>query len=157
VALIDQLAESIARFEGFFAPGSLAERNRNPGNLTWWGDRPTSGGYAVFDTVEQGWEALRRQIELNIGRGLTLREFFGGKVGVYPGYAPAAAGNDPESYASFVAGRTGIPLDVPLVSVEPGSVEAAWLLPLSTAGLPGWLLWVAIGGAAVVLALLFRR
>lgn len=108
MAFIDDLAQSIARFEGFFQPGSLAERNRNPGNLRTWGNLPTSGGYVVFPTPEAGWAALRRQVGLNIDRGLTLEEFFAGKPGVYGGYAPAIDRNQPENYAAVVAGWLGI-------------------------------------------------
>ena len=114
MSLVDDLASAIATFEGYFTPGSLAARNNNPGNLRTWGNQPTSGGYAVFPTAEAGWAALRHQVELNISRGLNLLEFFGGKPGVYPGYAPAADQNQPVTYAAFVGQRVGLPVSVPL-------------------------------------------
>ena len=123
MSLVDDLAGAIATFEGYFTPGSLAARNNNPGNLRTWGNQPTSGGYAVFPTAEAGWAALRRQVELNISRGLTLFEFFAGKPGTYGGYAPAADQNQPATYAAFVGQRVGLPLDVPLN--QPASAETA--------------------------------
>ena len=105
---IEDLAQSIARFEGYYTPGSLPQRNNNPGSLRSWGSLPTRDGYVVFPTPEAGWGALHRQVSLNIGRDLTLYEFFAGKPGVYPGYAPSADANDPGNYARTVAGWLGI-------------------------------------------------
>jgi len=104
------MAVWIAYFEGYFKPGSLAQRNRNPGNLRRWGDNPIVNGYAQFRTHEHGWEALFKQVSKNIDRDLTLLEFFAGKKGVYPGYAPAADRNNPVKYAEFISQKTGIPL-----------------------------------------------
>jgi hypothetical protein len=120
-AMIDAIARAIARQEGFHdARGnvqlrSLAAVNNNPGNLRSWGDTPTSQGYARFENVAAGWAALRKQVQKNINRGLNLREFFGGKPGVYPGYAPSADGNHPKVYAENVAAWTSLDVDTPLV------------------------------------------
>ena len=117
MSLIDQIAESIARMEGFYKAGSLAVRNNNPGNLRSWGSNPVVNGYAQFPTIEAGWAALKRQVQLNIDRGLTLQEFFAGKPSVYGGYSPSADKNDPYAYARFVAGRLGVDITTPLKSV----------------------------------------
>lgn len=115
--LIDSMAVAIARMEGYMdaaynpRPGTIAYRNNNPGNLRVWGSLPQQSGYAVFPTAAEGWGALKIQIRLNLDRGLTLYEFFGGKPGVYPGYAPAADANHPKQYAEFVAAQVGIPPD----------------------------------------------
>jgi hypothetical protein len=114
MSLTDSIAQAIAQMEGFNTAGSIAQRNNNPGNLRSWGSTPTVDGYASFPTLQDGWNALYSQIGLNIGRGLTLQEFFGGKPGVYGGYAPAADANNPTGYAAYVAGQTGIPQTVPL-------------------------------------------
>jgi hypothetical protein len=129
--LVDTIAQAIATFEGYYIPGSLSQRNNNPGNLRSWGGLPTRDGYASFPTPEDGWRALRRQIELNIGRGLTLDEFFGGKEGVYAGYAPAADNNQPGNYARYVADRAGVAVDVPLnqVGEPPGNPMPGRPLP----------------------------
>lgn len=136
--LIDGIAQAIATMEGYFKPNSLAARNNNPGNLRSWGSAPVVSGYASFQTAEQGWAALRAQIQRNIDRGLTLREFFTGKPGVYAGYAPSADKNNPEAYARFVADRLGVDVDTPLSQIftagggalpkAPGQADrSAWL------------------------------
>jgi hypothetical protein len=103
--------------EGWNVKGSRARRNNNPGNLRSWKGVPVDGGYAKFPTAAEGWNALRSQIKRNVGRSLTFIEFFGGKKGVYPGYAPGADGNAPRHYAEFVAKRVGVPADVPLITL----------------------------------------
>lgn len=118
------LAESIARFEGYFVSGSVAQRNNNPGNLRS-GPRQIgtdAKGYAIYATAEDGYADLDAQIDRNIDRGLTLREFFGGKPGVYAGYAPAADSNDPGHYADIVAGWTGTDPDAVLTRGGSGPV-----------------------------------
>lgn len=54
-----------------------------------------------------------------------MREFFGGKEGVYPGYAPATDNNDPEKYAAFVAARLGVSPDTPLAGLNSNGGAAA--------------------------------
>src|SRR5271157_4273547 len=90
-ATVDDLAQAIARMEGFNVAGSVAQRDNNPGNLrSGPGQIGTdAGGYAIFPDVTTGYAALDNQINLNIGRGLTLNQFFGGLPGVYAGYAPS--------------------------------------------------------------------
>lgn len=106
--ITQSIAEAIARMEGFYVPGTLAQRNNNPGNLrSGPGQVGTAGGFAVFPDAQTGWEALARQVDLNISRGLNLFQFFGGGQG-YPGYAPSSDSNDPNRYANFVAQQTGI-------------------------------------------------
>lgn len=133
--LIDSLAQSIATMEGFFKPNTIAQRNNNPGNLRSWGANPVKNGYAVFSSAEEGWAALRKQIQLNVNRGLTLEEFFGGKPGVYPGYAPSADSNDPANYARFVAGRAGIAVNQPITSFL-SEKTGPW--PATSSSGPSW-------------------
>lgn len=117
MSLIDDFAAAIQQMEGWF-PGSVAYRNNNPGNLrAGKGQIGTSNGYAVFPDYQTGLDALKNQIQLNISKGLTTQEFFAGKSGVYPGYAPAADSNQPNVYANFVAGKLGIDPNVPLTQV----------------------------------------
>ena len=112
--LVERIAVAISEMEGFNKPGSMAQRQNNPGNLRSWGKTPIVDGFANFPTAAEGWSALRRQIWRNVDRGLTLYEFFGGKPNVYAGYAPDADGNRSRHYAEFVAKRAGIPVNVPL-------------------------------------------
>ncbi len=115
----------IATEEGYYKPGSVAQRQQNPGNLTVWGNWPTRAGYVDFTKLPNGnpnptpdvdgWAALEHQISVNIfTHQCTFRSFFAGqrdsygrvlKNGYY-GYCPApivgdrlTKGNDPETYA----------------------------------------------------------
>jgi len=63
---IKQLAQAIARAEGFAVPGSIPQQAHNPGDLKvpgWTG--PTLGsGITVFADDDEGWNALYRQLYL---------------------------------------------------------------------------------------------
>jgi len=124
--LVTDMAQSIAQFEGFTSgASSIAVRNNNPGNLrAGVGQTGTSGGYAVFPDLATGWAALDNQIQLNINKGLTLEEFFAGKPGVYPGYAPQADSNNPNQYAAFVASQLGIDPNTPLSDLVSGNTDS---------------------------------
>ncbi len=119
---LSDLAAAITRMEGSCsAPGACV--NNNPGNLTAYAaNQPVdSRGIRIFPTYQAGYDALLAQERVNIGKGLTLDEFFGGKPGVYAGYANAAAGNNPTQYAGNVSSWLGIPRDVSLSSIFGGS------------------------------------
>ena len=114
--LLEALADSIMRFEGWLPPamdpkspqGSRSWRNRNPGNLrpvTMLGVQAVSvddANYRVFDSLAQGWIALLNDISAKLegSHGLTdnstLRNFF-------DIYAPSNDDNDPNKYARQVA------------------------------------------------------
>ena len=120
--LVQPIADAIAQMEGYNnTEQTLAKINNNPGNLRSWGGVPTNRGYAAFPTPEAGWNALRRQVQILIDMNLTLYEFFGGKPGVYSGYAPAADRNRPAHYAEFVASRVGIDPSTPLQQYGTGT------------------------------------
>lgn len=130
LAMLGLFCIAIAEFEGFYKAGSLAQRNNNPGNL-----RPVgaSEGFRTFSDVLQGWEALKDQVIRNIDRGLTLRQFFLGKEGVYPGYAPL--GDNPanvmENYIDHVAKRLSIPENLDLRNYFPSLVDVeATMIPV---------------------------
>lgn len=128
MSLPDSISQAIAHMEGFYSPGTIAQRQNNPGNLRSWGTYPVVNGYVQFPDAAAGWSALNQQVNLNISRGLTLQEFFGGKPGVYDGYAPSADANNPKSYAQYVAGQVGIDPTVPLSqlgsSVDSGTLDS---------------------------------
>lgn len=112
-------SQAIATMEGFYVKGSIAELNNNPGNLRSWGDRPINRGFAQFPDESSGFKALQQQIDKNIfTRKLSLREFFGGKLGVYPGYAPKADKNNPDKYAKFVMDFINKKSDLKIKSVD---------------------------------------
>ena len=121
-SFLDDLAGAITRQEGACSsPGSCI--NNNPGNLRAGPGMigTDSRGIAIFPDFQTGYAALLNQEQLNVNRGLTLSEFFGGKSGVYPGYAPAADSNQPNVYTANVASWLGIPSDVPLSDLMSGS------------------------------------
>ena len=125
-SFVDSLAQSIARFEGYGVAGSVAQRNNNPGNLrSGPGQIGTdANGYAIFPDAATGYAALDNQIDLNIGRGLTLQQFFAGEPGVYAGYAPSGDSNNPTQYANTVAGWMGIDPNVPLSTLASSGTAA---------------------------------
>lgn len=137
--LATALANAIARFEGYNTPGSVAQRNNNPGNLRSGAGQvgTDANGYAIFPDAATGFAALVHQIALNISRGLSLQEFFGGQrdasgnvvPGGYPGYAPQQDQNDPNNYANVVAGWLGIDKTTPLSGVSPGTFQPVPLRP----------------------------
>ena len=139
-SLVDGISQAIAQMEGFNTPGTIAQRDNNPGNLrSGPGQTGTdSRGYAIFPDVATGWAALNNQVQINISRGLTLQEFFAGKPGVYAGYAPSADSNNPTNYANFVAGRIGIDTSTPLDQIDSGlaspAIDPTSGLPASTDG-----------------------
>jgi hypothetical protein len=125
MSLTESIAQAIAKEEGFYVPGSIAQRNHNPGNLRSWGSAPIVSGYAAAPDDATGWSWLYSQVQTNINRGLTLNEFFAGKPGVYPGYSPSSDNNQPIAYAAFVGSQAGIPVDVPLNNLTGGPNQAA--------------------------------
>lgn len=112
---LPDLAAAITRMEGSCTSAGVC-RNNNPGNLRAYaaGQPVDSRGIRIFPDYQSGYDALLAQESLNISKGLTVDEFFGGKAGVYPGYAPAADKNNPNVYAGNVSNWLNIPRDVPL-------------------------------------------
>lgn len=104
-------SKAIAKYEGFDIPGSVAQRNNNPGNLRWSPTQAgTKDGFAFFNTPQEGWDALLFQLRIAVeGKSnfytpeMTLLEFF-------QKYAPSSDNNDPTRYAAFVAKELGVEL-----------------------------------------------
>ena len=80
----------------------LNERNNNPGALEYKGQRgaTSDGRFAIFQTPQDGFNALVRQIKLDGSRGHSLSSFI-------QKYAPKSE-NKTEQYIDFVSGKTGI-------------------------------------------------
>jgi len=94
----DKLAAQIATLEGYKKTGTLADRQRNPGNLRYVGQKNAvkgDRGFARFNTHQDGWKALRNQISLDASRGHTLQSF------IYK-YAPPSE-NNTASYLGSVS------------------------------------------------------
>ena len=129
--LVTSLSNAIAQFEGFLVPGSVAQRNNNPGNLrSGPGQIGTdANGYAIFPDVSTGMSALQNQVQLNINRGLNLNQFIGGVPGGYPGYAPSADNNNVQNYVGFLSGKLGVDPNTPLNGLSPGTFHRVPLGP----------------------------
>ena len=117
---ITQMAQAIQQREGY-KPGSRSYRNNNPGNLRPPGGRTNywagqtgvdSGGFAIFDSYESGFAALETNLNAHIARNpnQSLADY----IGIY---APSTDGNDPVSYASFVADQLGVDVNTALGSL----------------------------------------
>lgn len=77
----------------------LGLRNFNPGNLRVWGEQEIKDGFAVFDSPEEGWTALQKQLDRykqgktpGTSGDMTLLE-------AMQKYAPSSDNNNPDSYA----------------------------------------------------------
>lgn len=116
-AAIQLFAEGIALAEGFFVTGSRAARNHNPGNLTKdiTGTAVSKDGmFVVYANDNDGWDALRRQVELILtdassiyNSQMTLRQI-GQK------YASTSTPQDQLNWAINVASKLGIDIDTPV-------------------------------------------
>jgi hypothetical protein len=94
-----------------------SQRNNNPGNLVFAGQKEAVGkddkGFAVFPDAPAGWRALHTQIKLDARRGLSLQEFIAK-------YAPPYE-NDTRGYLKFVCNELK---ESPLVLLKEVSVYA---------------------------------
>ena len=104
--------EAVAREEGFGPAENRPTRNNNPGDLEFREAgiaqrHGATGGdprFAIFPTVEQGWDCLRSLFVHNYA-GLTVQE-------AIERFAPSSE-NDTDSYVSNVCTWTGMqPTDV---------------------------------------------
>lgn len=106
---INTVAAVIQRVEGYYPPGpqypqgTLAWRNNNPGSLRYVGQpdaSPGEGGFASFPSYDSGYNALKRQIQIQSDQGQTLSQFINQ-------YAPPADKNDTSKYLSTLESATG--------------------------------------------------
>ncbi len=99
-----KIAYLISKEEGFWIRGSLPQRRHNPGDLrhgphcSHQGIDPNAVGIEPCD--QAGWEDLERQLELDAGRGMTLRSFIGS-------YAPPEE-NDTGKYLAYICDGLGM-------------------------------------------------
>ena len=103
-------------------PDTLGNRNNNPGNIKFAGQEGAvkQGDFAKFDTMEDGWKALYRQVELDTGRGDTIETFIKGTDGT-GGYSE----DNQEAYIRFISDKVGYPPDTPLSSIDPQDLVSA--------------------------------
>lgn len=119
---VQQFCKAIEWYEGYYPPGAnpeypngtLAWRNRNPGNLRYAKQARAIGkdknGFAVFKTYQDGFGTLVEMVNRAIkGKStvyspqMTFQQYFAK-------YAPPEDNNDPDLYARSVAKRLGVPV-----------------------------------------------
>jgi hypothetical protein len=177
---VSAIAAAIQTQEGY-APGTLAYRNNNPGNLRYAGQpgaTPGAGGFAAFSSYPAGQAALKNQIALDAVRGTdvngnpttTVAELIGS-------WAPPSE-NDTSAYIASVAAQTGydpnaalsslgspvLPASVALPSFSPDTSGDAgglsdWLnstVDLSGMGLPSIPVPFLVVGGSLLALMLFR-
>jgi hypothetical protein len=72
---LSPFADAIAHAEGFYVTGSRSQRNNNPGDMILAPPAnkytaKSDGTYAIFDTAQDGWQALEDQLDF-IRRGVS--------------------------------------------------------------------------------------
>lgn len=133
VSKLEKFCLAIKEHEGWYPPspaypnGSRSYRNNNPANAKYFGGNydPIYGvvkkdvaGFAIFRDYETGWLYLNNLVRKSAdGRkrptyfpNMTILQFFSV-------YAPASDNNDPVRYATFVAGKVGLPVTARISSL----------------------------------------
>jgi hypothetical protein len=102
---MSKLAELIAQEEGFNVPGSLPNRDNNPGDLRHsphsFHTASDPNAIGQIDTPADGWADLERQLQLYAQRGLTLQQ------AIYE-FAPPTENNS-QAYLDFICQGLGVP------------------------------------------------
>jgi hypothetical protein len=117
-------AEEPEQTGGIAIPKSsrIAYVHNNPGNLKYVGQEGAhqgepaedGGHWAAFESPEEGVAALARQVELDAGRGQSVREFV-------TKYAPPGS-NDTDTYIRQASEALGVSPDAKLSDVDRGKV-----------------------------------
>ena len=107
--IVRRFSDAIAQAEGFFVEGSRPQRNNNPGDIMH------RGGFVVYGSIADGWQALYNQVH---------KMFYGGSLYYNPtmtirqiGYIYADGASDPagaENWAQNVADALGVSPDTTL-------------------------------------------
>lgn len=102
---MSKLARLIAQMEGFNVPGSIPQRDDNPGDLRHAPHASHAGEGAndigIEPTLQAGWDDLERQLQLYAERGMTLAE-------MVAAYAPSNE-NDTQNYLDFICNGLALP------------------------------------------------
>ncbi len=102
-----RIARAISVAEGFNVPGSLAQRNHNPGNLT-----KLDGTFQVYASDTEGWNALYAYVS----RMLSGSGLYASGATIYDASRIYTATQQDE-WAINVASQLGVSIDTPLVEV----------------------------------------
>jgi hypothetical protein len=108
----DELVTGWATIEGYFKPGTLAQRLNNPVNIhgNWPGvTGHTASGEAIFDTPEDGFSAADAWVQKQEQQHPTwsFRQLFAKVLGALDGTPVNNAQGNSDAEANFVAGYVG--------------------------------------------------
>lgn len=111
------LRKAIATVEGFYKPGERPQRNNNPGDLVFcpeaveFGATRSDGRFAIFPSVDAGWEGLRRWLSVPAkfsNEGALEAGYCGASLSqVITRFAPSSE-NNTAAYIAEVSKLTGI-------------------------------------------------
>lgn len=113
---LSAMSDAIAKFEGFFVPGSLPQRTNNPGDIGTFG-----GNVGSYPDAASGFTALQNYISTHVTNnpGWDFYDFFHYYLTGDPNGTPGP-GQNPDEYADYVAGALGVPATTPLSQVLGG-------------------------------------
>lgn len=109
--------------------GTLAQRNNNPGNLKYNGQKgATKGdkGFAKFNSYEEGMQALINDLQAKqSGKSRTGLKSSSSLQDLINVYAPASDNNNPTSYANTVAQSLGVSPNTPIKDLDTQNLAKA--------------------------------
>lgn len=117
---IQKWAQAIANFESGGNPNALDYRNNNPGNLRVNGASGELGvdshGFAVFDSLANGWAALINDLTAKVSKypDYTITQIMTRYLGGDPSDPQVTNQGDPFKYADAVASAVGVTPDTTL-------------------------------------------
>lgn len=98
----------------------LAVKNNNPGNI-----RQGSTGFKKFNTMEEGFVALQKQLELYKTGKSSHTKGTETLLDVMKIYAPSSDNNNPEAYAKSIAKQLGVSVDTKISDIDTRAWAAA--------------------------------
>lgn len=142
---IDEILENFDSEDGYFyipltkgkttqkTEGDLGFRNNNPGNLR---KRGAKKGFRTFDTLEEGFEAMKSDLRAKInGRSDAMKRYYKENnidsrdatlVDLISVYAPPSE-NDTDSYIDSVATQLGVRRDISLSDLDLNDLALAMI------------------------------
>jgi hypothetical protein len=108
-----KIANAIAKFEGFFTPGTLPNRTNNPGDIGTWGGKVKS-----YPSPEAGFASLDSYItsKATANPSWDFYDFFHYYLTGDPMGTPGPNQN-PDGYAEYVAQQVGVDPTTPISQV----------------------------------------
>ena len=110
---LDNITEAVARIEGYYQNGSLAQRTNNPGNIGTYG-----GKVASYADAGNGWDALMLWVQTHAQQNPNW-DFYDMFHYYLTGdtLSNGGPGQTPDQYAEYVANYVGVDPTTPVSSV----------------------------------------